>query len=105
MCAGLLERAWEAQVCELGKEVQAGGTALLGTCWVRSMVRTLAEDGAIGERPAERGEKQTRAPRGLEVWRVLVGGTGSPQGKGEEALGGRMSGKAWPSGLGGAHRP
>lgn len=39
---------------------------MLGSCWARSVVKTLAEDGDIGERPAEGGEKQAKAPRSLE---------------------------------------
>lgn len=74
---GLPKQPGEALVCELGREVQAGGTALLGSCWARSVVKTLAEGGDIGDRPAEGGEKQAKAPTSLES----IGGRhwGSPE--------------------------
>ena len=81
------KRPGKAGVCRLGREVQAGGAALLGSCWARSAVNTLAEDGVIGERPTEGGEKQARTLRGWEVWRALVGGTGGPQRRGDGVLG------------------
>lgn len=63
---------------------------MLGSCWARSVVKPLAEEGDIGERPAEGGEKQAKAPRSLES----VGGRHWGP-RGEERGAGRKDG--WES--------